>query len=376
MAVLLVTNPFVSWLTFQPRLSARRLGIETTEICLSKSMGIRDLENLIAAGGIDEVVFISLHAIMASGGPGVVANFAQSCSIPVTLWNVDCTPLVYRSLPKTASIRYVHASPSDAVFWDRYMLPGAISYSTYGVGPHGNTPDSLPMMSERPNILLVPINLKWAGRTLNDILTETEQRPPEQRSIFSQVFEETRTRPDIDIPAYVAEMIIDDDPAIIKVSRYAIYAAQLWRREWLMDALMDHPVVLDSNFWPDHLAKRIESCRATVLSQAQVQDTDERSLACRAVLTCSSSHDLYHDRVASGFKHGCIMVAERNAIYPCVHSDAGILYYDFDRVLLDEIIETLSSSHPDDLQAMAAAGKHRFRDFYPNMGWTRLFANG
>ena len=256
------------------------------------------------------------------------------------------------------------------------MVPGAISLNTYGVGPHGETPRDLPMMSERSNVLLVPINLQWAGRSLSELLEETKHLPREQKTIFNQVFEETRTRPDIDIPAYVAQIIIDDDPAIIKVSRYAIYAAQLWRREWLIELLMEHSVILDSNFWPDHLAKKIENCRATVLSNAQVHNTDRRSLACRGVLTCSSSHDLYHDRVANGFNHGCIMVAEQNAVYPVVQSDAGMIYYDFDRVVLDGIVETLSSSHPDDLQAMAAAGKKRLSDIYPNMGWTHFFDAG
>lgn len=376
MAALFVTNPHFAWLTFQPRLAARRLGIETTEICLTETMGVRELENRIAAGDIDEVVFISLHAIMACGGPDAVESFAQTCPMPVTIWNVDCISLVYRSLPKTASIRYIHASPSDAAYWCRYMLPGAKSDCTYGVGPHRQAAKSLPMMAERSTALLAPINLKWSGRTLDELLTETDRLLPRQRAIFNQVFEETRARPDADIPAYVADLINDDDHAIIKVSRYAVYATQLWRREWLMGALMDYPVVLDSNFWPAHLAKRIEHCRATTLTHARVGATDDRSLTCRAVMTCSSSHDLYHDRVASGFSHGCIMVAERNSIYPFVHSDAGMLYYDFNQVRLDEIIEALASSHPDDLQSMAVAGKQRFSHIYPNMGWTRLFSTG
>lgn len=373
-AVLLVTNPFVSWLKFQPVMTAQRLGIETEEICISDGMGICEVQKKMASGGIDEVILISIHAVIACGGPEVIERFAETCLVPVTMWNVDCTPLVYRDLPRSTAIRYVHVSPSDAAYWSRHHLIGALSDCTYGVGPHRKAPESKPTLNKRSDVLLAPINLKWAGRSLGDLLAETELLPPWQRATFNNVFEETRAHPSVDIPKRVAALIDEDDKAIVKVSRYAIYASQLWRREWLMANLMDLPVVLDSNFWPTHLAKRIECCRATVLTDAQVSVTNDRMSSFRAVMTCSSSHDLYHDRVANGFNQGCLVVAERNSIYPSVQADAGIFYFDFERWRLEEIFETLSSSHIDDLQSMAKRGEQRFSDIYPNMGWTRLFA--
>ena len=373
-AALIVTNPFVSWLKFQPVLAAQRFGIETSEICLTEDMGIHEVEKRIASGGIDEVILISIHAVLACGGPAIVESFAQTCLVPLTVWNVDCTPLVYRDLPRSKLIRYVHVCPSDAEFWCRYMLPGALSDCTYGVGPHRNSRKFQPLMTERSDLLLVPINLKWASRSLGELLTETQILSPRERSTFNQVFEETRDQPAVNIPKRVADLINDDDQAIVKVSRYAIYASQLWRREWLMANLMHLPVILDSNFWPAHLAKEIHNCRATVLTNSSVGATDDRSLNCRAVMSCSSSHDLYHDRVASAFSHGCIAVAERNSIYPAIQSDAGIFYYDFKRWRLEEIFETLAVSHVDDLQSMAKLGERRFSQIYPKMGWARLFA--
>ena len=83
---------------------------------------------------------------------------------------------------------------------------------------------------------------------------------------------------------------------------------------------------------------------------------------------------VYHDLAGNGFSHGCIVVAECNKIYLEIQGGAGIFYYDFNPAALGEIVETLVSGHQDDLDSMAVSGTQRFKDLYPNMGWSRLFA--
>lgn len=327
----------------------------------------------MASGVYAEVLFVTLHATNAFGGPEAVKELAEHSTIPITVWNVDCLPIVYRVLPLHPVIRYIHATPADAALWKAWFPQVQYSGNTYGVGEHMDAPATLPTMEERNIPLLVPLNLSWCGHTLDSALRETRSYDPAHLAYFEKYFETFRDKPHVDIPAAVGADLSDDRDLWMKLSRVVVLATQLWRRNWLFETLMDYPVVLDSNIIPEKLQAKAARCTARILTDSDIGHTHKRILQSKAVLTCSSSHDLLHDRVGVTLSHGAIVLAEKNQIYPEVFPDDELLFYDFCENALEEAMEFLSKSNCE-LNTFQAVSRERYRDVRGLLKFEQLLA--
>jgi hypothetical protein len=92
----------------------------------------------------------------------------------------------------------------------------------------------------------------------------------------------------------------------------------------------------------------------------------------KSVLSCSSSHDLLHDRIPCGLANGAIGVAEDNAIFNKAFQKDELFLYDFKRDTLSEIVEQLLHSKLE-LQEKAYGGQSRLRSLRSEMGFESLF---
>jgi hypothetical protein len=371
--VIVITTKTWDFLSYQPIRAAERLGFHVVHMTITNPAEFACVGRTLHTIKPRQVLFVSVHAIAAAGGAREIEDFADKVPYIVTVWNVDCVPLIYRDLPQHPKIRMVHNAPSDCNFWNDHVFSSEALDFTYGAGDFG-APDldsCVVPMHERSITLLVPINLRWASRTLDEVTAEVATRAPLIYRAFEHFYEELRTIPSCNIPAHIVSSGYCRPEHVVQVCRFVVYATQLWRRNWLVQELLQYPVVIDSNEISPALLKG-RRIRAQLLKNNDPALTQARMTDARAVLNTSSPCDLLHDRVLNSIALGALAFSDYNAIFPAVFADKGLIYYDFQIDSIGAAIERLLGE-PSGLQFQQDAGMRRLLDIRDRLGFDRLW---
>lgn len=322
--VAVVSTRRFAWIDWAVRQEAARRRRAIEPLVVDSPEGAERFARGVASGAFSGAIFVTIHPIVALGGPGALVRLAND-GIPLVVWNVDHPALVWRTLPRACpgiGIGIVHVSESDAAFWSAVGDAEQACSFTNGIGPHGQVHEHRappPPIAERPIGVLVPMNLRWCARTLEEIERDVRCLPAVARRVFEGASAATRPDPSA-LPltavreALRAEGVNAPDAAVRQLVRLVVYDAHLWRRERIVDALLDLPVTIDSNDLPERLL-RGRTPRATLLRESDPRRTVDRTTQARAVVSTSFSPDLLHDRPLNAALLGAASIVERNRAF-------------------------------------------------------------
>ena len=344
----IVTTRRFHWIAWHATQEAVRRGRAVESFLADDPGELERLEKAAGAGELFGALFVTIHPLVARGGDAALARLAAG-GLPVVVWNVDSPAIVWRTLPHANdAIGIVHVSESDARFWSDCVSRAQVCSFTQGIGPHGQVfehrPPPLPI-AKRPIGVLVPMNLRWCSRTLEEVDAMARALQPGARRVFEHAAESCRADPRAGAAEAVraaleAEGVHLPDTALRQLVRLVVYHAHLWRRERLLDVLLDQPVTIDSNDLPERLL-RGRAPRATLLRESDPRRTVERTALSRAVVSTSFSPDLLHDRPLNAALLGAAALAERNRIFPRWFEDrTSVLYFDYTRESIEAAVET------------------------------------
>lgn len=363
-ALAIATTRRFDWIAHPLLHEAQRRERRVLRFAVDEPGGRADLLAAARAGGLGGAVFVTIHPVHAFGGPAELDAIAES-GLPVCVWNVDSPALVERALPRSSRAAVVHVCESDARWWRALGSSDQATGSTTGIGPHGASLAELRgphlPIAERPIPLLVPMNLRWCARTLDEVEAEAAALEPAPRRLFERAYESIRSDPtalpcEAVAAALAAEGLWPPRALLRRLSRLVTYAVHLWRRERIVEWLLDLPVVIDSNDLPERLL-RGRTPRATLLRESDPRRTVARTAQARAVLSTNFSPDLLHDRPLNAALVGAAAATERNRIFPrWFEHGRSILYFEYARESLTAAVELILGK-PGELQEIADAAR-------------------
>jgi hypothetical protein len=361
--VCFATTARFRWIAHHLMVEAARRGPQPVEVVVDREDGRSRLGRLVERRAISAVVLVTLHPVLAVGRAALDGLVERG--VPVLVWNVDSPALTFDVLPVTNDrVGLVHVAASDATFWSTLVNPAQPSTWTEGIGPH---PEALArsrtgrLSWDRTIDVLVPLNLRWCSRTLEEVEEEVTRLPRPARRVFEHASESIK-RDLGGVPAaalsaaLAAEGLHLPVGMVRQLARLVTYHVHLWRREFIVGALLEYPVVIDSNEIPARVV-RGRRVRASLLTEALPSRTVARTERARAVVTTSFSHDLLHDRALNAALLGTATLAEGNTAFRRWFADGeSMLLFDYGADALGARVE-LVLEHPERVEEIAAQAR-------------------
>lgn len=197
----------------------------------------------------------------------------------------------------------------------------------------------------RKNELLFPMNLTMSDRTIDDVWAVVKALPPARRRRAERMIDVMLT--DCFTPLHIAsERLVADGEEEIAIEdlQWVLNFVKLWRRLWLVKALIDLPILISSNFVPAELERKHPG-KITLLT---VPETVARYGKYRFVVNSNPlMTGFLHDRVTYALMNNAICVTDPNALLSRHFADEqNMLFVDYTRSDLAERISRYLD-HPE-----------------------------
>jgi hypothetical protein len=180
----------------------------------------------------------------------------------------------------------------------------------------------------RRNELLCPLNLVVGGRTMDDAWHEIKQLPHLRRRRAVRVIEAVLI--DCKTPLHVVSerLAAEGDPELaIDDLRPVLEFVKLWRRNTLVRALIDLPILIGSEYVPADLEFRYPGKFMSLTAERTLELYREFrfTVSLSPLMSCS-----LHDRVSSALAHNSVCITDPNAhLLSYFEDERDLIYYDF-----------------------------------------------
>ena len=211
-----------------------------------------------------------------------------------------------------------------------------------GVFPPDNNakrPPDLEQFLARENVLLCPMNLTVHGQTIDDIRQGIRALPEPRRARTMRLIEAGLT--ECFTPLHViSENLTAAGDAEIEVEdlAWAFNYIKLWRRRWLIEALIDLPICVTSEYVPAELARKYSRKFGKPLTMTETLPLYAKY---RFVVN-SSAMNAIHDRVTQALINNAVCITDPNPTIARYFTDGReMVFVDYGRTDLAERISRL-----------------------------------
>jgi len=236
----------------------------------------------------------------------------------ITLWNIDPVPIVYRYLYKYRSVKIIHGSKIDAFLWNKIFHE--TSTYTNGVYDACNLPKltNYNLKNFRSKEIAFPINLIWAGHTLESFMYEIKKIKDVKLEKYSRQLNEIVT-----IPWQQSIVECDLDPQNIRHQRGTLILYKLFRRKQLAKFYSSlKPVGAESQI---NASKVDLSLQPNSISRKMdiIEQSNKAFLRSEYVFGTSWS-SFFHDRTVRAIFAGALVLEEQFSGYGTEFEKNGI----------------------------------------------------
>ena len=296
---------------------------------------------------------------------------ASARRLPVVQWMLDHVSARWPQFTKStaANSAYLFLSPYNENYFRRFILPDALTASTFSIGPNrrSRTEDfSVESYRERSIKCLIPINLRRLGDGKRPRLEELRQSDPALHDAVSAAIEAARgdlLNPIEDhfLAALEAQGLAPPLTVFNSCVQVVDELTQEWRRRYVFEVARAYPVLIDTDV---ELPAPKTGASATFIRDSHSHHTINRLISSRAVVSVSNLGDMMHDRTLNGMNAGCANIVEDNAVHRRVFKDGvDALFFRYDDDSLRDCLD-LVCNDPERAYVIAAAGS-RLRDQQP-----------
>ena len=264
---------------------------------------------------------------------------------------------------------YLFLSPYNENYFRRFILPDALTASTFSIGPNRRSRTeefSEASYRERSIKCLIPINLRRLGDGKRRSLEDLRHSEPALHDAVSAAIDAARCDllnpiEDHFLAALEAQGLAPPSPVFNACVQVVDELTQEWRRRYVFEVARAFPVLIDTDV---ELPALKTGASATFIKDSHSHRTINRLFSSRAVVSVSNLGDLMHDRTLNGMNAGCANILEDNAVHRRVFKHGvDALFFRYDDDSLRDCLD-LVCNDPERAYAIAAAG-FRLRDRQP-----------
>ncbi len=211
--------------------------------------------------------------------------------------------------------------------------------SVFPPDKHAMRPPDLEQFLARENVLLCPMNLTVHGQTIDDIRQGIRALPEPRRARTMRLIETGLTECFTPLHVISENLAAAGDPEIeVEDLVWAFNYIKLWRRRWLIEALIDLPICVTSEYVPAELERKHSRKFGKPLTMTETLPLYAKY---RFVVN-SSPMNAIHDRVTLALFNNAVCITDPNpTIAHYFRDDREMVFVDYGRTDLAERITRL-----------------------------------
>jgi hypothetical protein len=202
-------------------------------------------------------------------------------------------------------------------------------------GPAPNFDD----FSNRRNMLLCPMNLNIAGQNIDDIWATIKALPEPRRKRAVRLIDAALTDCMTPLHLISERLSASGDPELaVEDLRWVLNYVKLWRRMWLIEKLVDLPILISSAYVPADLERRYPE-KFTLLTRSETIPLYRQF---RFVVNTNPLIHCFHERVTEALIGNSVCVTDRNIVIDrYFQDDRDMVFVDYTRPDLAERLTQL-----------------------------------